>query len=86
MMRFDPSFFVNRFVVERDGYAVYDENFHEGINILRGANGSGKSTILNFLFYALGGDVSEWSEHAQLCSNTWVELARIIRSGLVSVA
>ncbi len=74
MMRLDPSIFVRRFAIERDGYAVYDERFHEGVNIIRGENSSGKSTILNFLFYGLGGDVSEWSEHAQLCTRTFVEV------------
>jgi len=74
MTRLDPSIFVRRFVIERDGYAAYDEKFHEGVNIIRGENSSGKSTILNFLFYGLGGDVSEWSEHAQLCSRTFVEV------------
>lgn len=48
--------------------------FHPGVNIIRGENSSGKSTILNFMFYALGGDVAEWSEHAQLCSRTYAEV------------
>lgn len=74
MMRLDPSLLVRRFTIERDGYAAYDEKFHEGVNIIRGENSSGKSTILNFLFYGLGGDVSEWSEHAQLCTRTFVEV------------
>ena len=74
MTRLDPSIFVRRFVIERDGYAAYDEKFHEGVNIIRGENSSGKSTILNFLFYGLGGDISEWSEHAQLCSKTFAEV------------
>lgn len=74
MTRLDPSIFVRRFAIESEGYAAYDEKFHEGVNIIRGENSSGKSTILNFLFYGLGGDISEWSEHAQLCSRTLVEV------------
>lgn len=54
---------------------MYDEAFHTGVNVIRGDNSSGKSTILNFIFYALGGDLdrSAWSEHALLCEHVWLE-------------
>jgi hypothetical protein len=68
MTRFEPTLVVTRMVVERIDRAVYDERFHEGVNIIRGENSSGKSTILNFIFYGLGGDLSDWSEVALLCT------------------
>lgn len=75
MMRLDPSLLVYRLYVERNDKPVYDERFHAGVNIVRGENSSGKSTVLNFLFYGLGGDLSDWSEVARLCTRVTVEVA-----------
>lgn len=71
------TFFVNRFVVIKSGKVVYDEAFHLGINIIRGANSVGKSTIMDLLFNCLGGDIAEdrWNEEAQLCSWLFAEVA-----------
>src|SRR5713101_405366 len=74
MMRFDPTLLVTRLVVERNGKAVYDEPFHEGVNVIRGENSSGKSTILNCIYYGLGGDLADWSETALLCTRAIVEV------------
>lgn len=74
MTRFDPSLSLRRMVIEKGGSSVYDERFHAGVNIVRGENSSGKSTILNFIHYGLGGDVHEWSETALLCDRVTVEV------------
>jgi hypothetical protein len=74
MTRFEPTLIVTRLVVERNGRTTYDERFHEGVNVIRGQNSSGKSTILNFIFYGLGGDLNDWSEHALLCTRVIVEV------------
>src|ERR1700674_2273792 len=73
MIRFDPTVIVKRLVVLRNEQSVYDEAFHEGVNVIRGENSSGKSTILNFIFYGLGGDLTDWSEVALLCDRVFVE-------------
>src|SRR5271163_3695792 len=73
MTRFDPSLLVSRLVIEANGRPVYDEGFHHGLNIIRGENSSGKSTILNFIFYGLGGDLAEWSEAARRCTRVVIE-------------
>ncbi len=73
-MRYDPSIQVRRMVVERGGKPVYDEAFHAGVNIIRGENSSGKSTILNFIFYGLGGDLTDWSGVALLCNRVLLEV------------
>src|ERR1700747_1942910 len=73
-MRYDPNIRVSRLVVQRDGHNMYDERFHTGLNIIRGDNSSGKSTILNFLFYGLGGELGTWSDHALLCDTVYVEV------------
>jgi uncharacterized protein YdcH (DUF465 family) len=74
MMRYDPTLIVTRLVVKRSERSVYDEKFHLGVNVIRGDNSSGKSSILNFIFYGLGGDLSDWSETALLCNRVLVEV------------
>ncbi|MFT8952834.1 MAG: hypothetical protein ABF979_11245 [Gluconobacter sp.] len=73
MMQFDPALLVTRMVIQSHSRTVYDEPFHSGLNIIRGENASGKSTILNFLFYGLGGDLSEWSDAARRCTRVIIE-------------
>ncbi|MER9644733.1 AAA family ATPase [Mesorhizobium sp. M0239] len=75
-MRYEPTLIVTRVVVERGKLVVYDEKFHEGVNVVRGDNSSGKSTVLNFIFYGLGGELGDWSAVARLCTRVIVE-ARI---------
>lgn len=81
MISLRPNIFIERMVIERAGRSVYDERFHGGVNIIRGENSSGKSTILNFIHYGLGGDVSEWSETALLCDRVYVE---VLLNGMVA--
>lgn len=76
-MTSNPStFFVNRFIVVKGSKPVYDEVFHRGVNIIRGANSVGKSTIMDFLFNCLGGDIPEdrWNEEAQTCDAVFAEV------------
>lgn len=70
------SFFVNRlYVLTAEDKVAYDERFHHGVNIIRGANSSGKSTITHLLFYGLGGDYTRFVEHARHCSRVMVEVS-----------
>ena len=75
MIRFEPTLFVRRLIVKKISTVMYDEKFHTGVNIIRGENSSGKSTILNFIFYALGGDVVEWSNAALECDRVFIEVS-----------
>lgn len=76
MTQYNPTLIVKRVVIERGDGAVYDEKFHSGVNVIRGQNSSGKSTIMNFITYGLGGDLTEvdWSEHAKLCNRVLIEV------------
>lgn len=74
MTSFEPTLSVRRLTVLRGTNIVYDGFFHSGVNILSGENSSGKSTILAFLVYALGSDISDWSEHALRCDRSLVEV------------
>lgn len=74
MMSVLPSLRLNRLRVMRGGQAVYDQEFHEGVNIIRGENGSGKSTIADFIFYIFGGEYEDWKEAASLCDEVQAEI------------
>ena len=58
---------LRRFIVIAKGQHVYDEKFHNGLNIIRGQNGSGKSTIVELIYYILGADSINWKEEALKC-------------------
>lgn len=70
-----PYIFLSRLVVvTHSGAIAFDEKFHRGVNIIRGQNSSGKSTIANFIFYALGGDYSNWTTEALKCRDVIAEV------------
>ena len=70
------SFFVNRlYVLTTEGKVAYDEEFHHGVNIIRGENSSGKSTITHLLFYGLGGEYTHFVNEVRQCSRVMVEVS-----------
>lgn len=71
--------FVNRFAVHGKGRFVYDQEFHAGVNIIRGVNGTGKSTITDLLSYTLGAVITDWTKEQRGCD--WV-MAEISLNGL----
>lgn len=76
MMSSRSTLQIRRFVVfTLNGTRAYDETFHPGVNIIRGRNSSGKSTIMNLLYYSLGGDYTSWSQAALRCSTVVVEVS-----------
>src|SRR3546814_5224909 len=74
MTLFEPTLIVERMRIEREAHAVFDEFFHCGVNVIRGDNSSGKSTILNFVYYGLGGDLADWSSAAKLCTRVLIQV------------
>lgn len=78
------SFFaINRLRVLRRGASVYDQKFHLGVNIIRGENGSGKSTIADFIFYVLGGEFESWKAAAKQCEEVQAEVTT--QGGLITI-
>ncbi|KJC48242.1 hypothetical protein UP06_09385 [Bradyrhizobium sp. LTSP857] len=87
-MQFAPRLALKRLLVFRKGHTVYDQSFHLGVNIIRGTNGSGKSTIMDFIFHILGGEVlgpaiQEWKEYAALCDTVVAEV--VLNNAIVSL-
>ncbi len=70
-----PRIKVNRlYVLTNQNRVAYDERFHSGINIIRGENSSGKSTIMQLLFFALGGAFKNFVPQAKKCRDVYVEV------------
>ncbi|UMB60178.1 AAA family ATPase [Lutibacter sp. A80] len=73
MMR--NNLFLNRLrIYTENGEIAYDEKFHKGVNIIRGDNSSGKSTITHFIFFVLGGAFNDFVPEARLCSQAIAEV------------
>lgn len=69
------SLFLRRMiVVGSDNHYAYDEVFHRGVNIIRGQNSSGKSTIIRFIFFVLGGCYSDFVPEAMACKSVIAEV------------
>jgi hypothetical protein len=74
-----PKLLVTRFVVCKSGRFLYDQEFHVGVNIIRGVNGTGKSTVVDLLSYVLGAVITEWTEEQLACD--WV-MAEVSLNGI----
>lgn len=77
------QFYIKRLRVMQGGDPVYDQSFHKGVNIIRGENGSGKSTIADFIFYVLGGEFDNWKSVAANCDEVQAEIGTA--SGVLTV-
>lgn len=69
---------VSRFAVNKSGFFVYNQKFHNGVNIIRGVNGTGKSTVVDLMSYALGAVLTEWTKEQLSCD--WV-IAEVVLNG-----
>jgi hypothetical protein len=74
MTQLKPSLSLSRLVVSRHGSIVYDQKFHLGVNIIRGTNSHGKSTVADLIFFALGGDMTKWKQEALTCDFVFAEI------------
>lgn len=69
------NLFLHRLLIlTEEGEIAYDELFHKGVNIIRGDNSSGKSTITHFIFYVLGGAFNDFVPEARKCSVVQAEV------------
>jgi prefoldin subunit 5 len=70
----NPRLRIDRLLVTRGSSVLFDEKFHEGVNINHGSNGGGKSTIADFIFFGLGGDLREWKPSASRAEKIILEI------------
>lgn len=74
MTSFRQHLIIKRLLVVSGRKQVYDQEFFAGVNIIRGDNGTGKSTVMDLLFFVLGGDVKEWTEEQSRCNYVMCEV------------
>ena len=69
------NLFLNRLIIiTEEGKTAYDEEFHHGVNIIHGQNSSGKSTIIRFIFFVLGGSYGDFVPEALKCQYVVAEV------------
>lgn len=61
-------------IVTRDNLVAYDQLYHRGVNIIHGKNSSGKSTIVRFIFFVLGGYYTDFVPQALKCQYVMAEV------------
>ncbi|HEI8864630.1 TPA: AAA family ATPase [Serratia odorifera] len=69
-----PTLTVNKLSVFQNGHLAFDCEFHKGVNIIRGRNSSGKTTIMDMLAFSLGAENIRWKPQALKCTSTVVEV------------
>ena len=69
-------FYIERLIIKKSGFHIYDEKFHKGINVIRGDHSVGKTTVLEIIFYVLGGEIkgNQWLTPADLCDVVFCQL------------
>lgn len=67
MTWYKPTLILSRLIITKSSGLVYDERFHLGLNVIRGKNSSGKTTIAKAISYGLGGDVKNWTRELLVC-------------------
>ncbi len=60
--------------VYKDAEEVLHLDFHHGVNIIRGDNGTGKSTIIELMTFALGADIHDFHSQQLACDVVFLEL------------
>lgn len=70
------NLFIERLIIKKSGKSAYDEAFHRGVNVIRGDHSVGKTTILEMIFYVLGGEIKEnqWLYPADRCDEICCQL------------
>lgn len=70
----NPSFSVSKLKVLQHGHEAFSCDFHKGVNVIRGRNSSGKTTIMDLLAFSIGAENIRWKPQALLCTLTIVEV------------
>jgi len=73
MTLYKPTLQLVRLRVIQGGHIAYEAKFHTGVNIVRGNNSAGKTTVLDFIAYVLGSENIAWKPQALLCDSVYGE-------------
>lgn len=65
----NPSIFIQRVRIVCEHKVVYDQLFHNGINIIAGENSVGKTSLIQLIMHGLGYAIEDehWKEEAKKC-------------------
>jgi predicted nucleic acid-binding Zn-ribbon protein len=74
MTLLEPTLRVNRLRVHQNAHVALECVFHDGVNVIRGRNSSGKTTIMDLLAFSLGSENIRWKSEALRCTHTLVEV------------
>jgi len=74
MILIKPTLKVCKLIVKQGGHTAFGADFHEGVNVIRGRNSSGKTTVMDLLAYSLGAENIRWKPQALKCNFTIVEV------------
>ena len=74
MMQINPTIIVKHLVAKKDDEIAYTEKFHYGLNVFYGANGGGKTSIIQLLMYSLGYNITNWKVEAKSCTVVYSEI------------
>lgn len=69
-----PTLLLRRLLILHEQNVVYDERFHEGVNVVRGTNGSGKTTVVESIIHVLGGNIQKKKREFKYCDYVYAEL------------
>lgn len=69
-----PSFSVSKLKVFQHGHEAFSCDFHKGVNVIRGRNSSGKTTIMDLLAFSIGAENIRWKPQALICTLTLTEV------------
>ena len=69
-----PTLILTRLLIIKSEKTVYDETYHQGVNVIRGTNSSGKTTISRAIAYVMGMDIKSWTPELLLCDHVVAEL------------
>lgn len=76
MIQTKASIVLNKLVIMKGNKPAYDEDYHMGVNIIRShGNSTGKTTIMDAIFFVLGGDVGDWTDEAMSCDSIVAEIS-----------
>ena len=76
MTQTKATIILKRLVILKGDKFAYDEHFHKGVNIIRShGNSTGKTTIMDAIFFVLGGDVEDWTNEAMACDCVVAEIS-----------